>query len=214
MIATLYIAESPEDRIGETQKILKSAGIDGNHPDLLYFPGDSKLGIEQVRKIKQHLSIKPYSAKGRVIVLEDASLLTVEAQNAILKTLEEPPPNAILILGATSESKLLPTILSRCEIVSIQSSKIKTGIEYAEDIEKLLKAGIEEKFEYVEKLKDREGFLKSLIRYFHSKLPEYANFTKELLRSEQWTSQNVSARAILEYLMLKMPGAHQQLNHL
>lgn len=75
------------------------------------------------------------------------------------------------------------------------------------DIEKLIGSSIEERFEFIEKLKDKESFLLSLVAYFHKKLPSNAEFVKELLQAEKWAKQNVNIRAILEYLMLKMPTA-------
>ena len=217
MIARLLISPLPERR-AEIANILASHIGKGNsdytkHPDVLYYPSDSKLGILEARKIKEHFSLRPYSAKGRAIVLEDASNLTIEGQNALLKTLEEPPANAILILGAPSDAKFLPTILSRCQIVRITSVIVNSAKQSTADIEKLLNSTIEERFEYIEKLKYKEEFLKSLVEYFHQNLAshigkgnsDYPKFTKELLQAEEWTAQNVNIRAILEYLMLVMP---------
>ena len=193
---------------------LHLGGLSLNQPDLLYFETGEKLGIEQARIIKQHFSMKPFSAKGRVVVLEDASLLTMDAQNALLKLLEEPPENAILILGAPSEDKFLPTVLSRCQTVILASEERARPESYQKDVEKLLTSSIEERFEYIEKCKDREEFLHALADYFRSELHApgqrlvrlgVTNFLKELLQAEEWTAQNVNIRAILEYLMLVMP---------
>ena len=206
MIARLLISSSLDKRVEEIKKILFQAGFTPNHPDLLYFPDDSKLGIAEARIIKKHFSLKPYSAKGRGVVLEDATNLTIEAQNALLKTLEEPPSEAILILGAPSDAKFLPTILSRCQIIRVQGIGDRAQEEnYTEDIEKLISSSNEERFEYIEKLKDREEFFHSLLGYFHKKLPSNSEFVKELLTAEEWAKQNVNIRAILEYLMLVMP---------
>lgn len=204
MIARLLISSSPDEIKIEVSNFLAShlSGVNLNHPDVLYFSADSKLGISEARKIKEHFSLKPFSAKGRAVILENAANLTVEAQNALLKTLEEPPKDALLILGASSEAKFLPTILSRCQIIKIQNSKIQNQ-NYKEAIEKLITATIEERFEFIEKLKDRENFLKSLTAYFHKHSD--MQFLKELLKAEQWAGQNVNIRAILEYLMLVMP---------
>lgn len=240
MIARLLISPSLNFRVEEINKLLTSHFESEksnilNHPDLLYFPADSKLGIEQARIIKQHFSLKPYSAKGRAVVLEDAATLTAEAQNALLKTLEEPPANAILILAASSESKLLPTILSRCQIVKLSNPSViltrsarsangspvdsqsgahtpRSG-EKGKDlkIEELISSSTEERFAYIEKLKDREEFLQALVSFFHQHLrsqPSSSNltFVKELIQAEEWANQNVNIRAILEYLMLVMPS--------
>lgn len=206
MIARLVISPSLERRGQEVKKILAPVGLTNPHPDLLYFPSDSKLGVEQARIIREHFSLKPYSAKGRGVVLEDATNLTTEAQNALLKTLEEPPANAVLILGASSDAKFLPTILSRCQVIRVEGIGNRVqGEKYTADIEKLIESNIEQRFEYIEELKDREEFLHQLTNYFHKKLPSYADFSKELLLAEQWAAQNVNIRAILEYLMLVMP---------
>lgn len=177
-----------------------------NHPDVLYFKQGEKLGIAEARKIKEHFSLKPYSAKGRTVILEDAGGLTPEAQNALLKTIEELPPDAELILGAESEANLLPTILSRCQVTRLQTTDYRLPNEnYTEDIEKLLKATTEERFLYIEKLKERKEFLYALTSFSRKKLPGNALFLKELLQAEQWAKQNVNIRGILEYLMLVMP---------
>ncbi len=206
MIARLLISSTHQNLLDEINKILNQAGLSNPHPDLLTFTFESKLGMPEARKIKEHFSLKPYSAKGRVVILEDATNLTPDAQNALLKTLEELPEEGIIILGADSESKFLPTILSRCQITRLQGSVDSGQKNYSEDMERLLKADISERFEYVEKLKDKKEFLLALVSYFHQKLPLYNDFAKELLQAEQWAEANVNIRGILEYLMLVMPG--------
>ncbi len=226
MIARVIIAPL-DKRVAKINNILSTNELTPNHPDLLYLPNDSKLGIAEARKIKEHFSFKPYSAKGRAVVLEDASALTDEAQNALLKTLEELPEQALFVLGASSDAQLLPTVLSRCEIITLQPGRTSTvsSVEplqaksdksaFLEEIEKLLGSTTEERFEYIAKLKDREAFFHFLIRYFHQQLVDSTHerlnlvrlnqFVKELLQAEQWQKQNVAIRGILEYLMLSMP---------
>lgn len=213
MIARLLISPLFDKRVEEINKILSLEELTPNHPDLLYLPYTSKLGIVEARKIKDFFSLKPYSAKGRVVVLEDASALTDEAQNALLKTLEELPKNGLFILAADYDAKLLPTVLSRCEVIRLSSEEYNNynyNKNYIKDLEALLKADIPQRFEYIEKLKDREEFLKSLVLYFHQNLPSHMEngnvFLKDLLKAEEWAKQNVNIRAILEYLMLVMPS--------
>ena len=206
MIARLIISPSLDQRIEEINKLLHLREVILNHPDVLYFPSDSKLGILEARKIKMHFSLKPYSSKGRAVVMEDASSLTDQAQNALLKTLEELPDQGIIILGAASDTKLLPTVLSRCEIIRLSSTVHHlSSAKFADDIEMLLKSNVEQRFEYIEKLKERQEFLHAMVQYFHKKLPDYKDFAKELLQAEEWAEANVNIRGILEYLMLKMP---------
>lgn len=215
MIVKLFISSALESRVSEIKKILGDLKIGDNHPDLIYFKSGEKLGIEQARKIKQHLLLKPFQAKGKVIVIEDAAALTTEAQNALLKTLEEPPPQTVVLLGVASESELLPTILSRCQIINLthDTKDISLDNDLQQDISKLLKANFSERFAYIEKLKDREQFLYALVKYFRNLLlnnlssQQYTDkeFVQELIRAEEWAAQNVNIRGILEYLMLVMP---------
>ncbi len=218
MIARLLISPSPERIKEEIQKSLAShlRGVKLSHPDLLYIKTGEKLGIAEARKIKDHFSLKPYSAKGRIVIIEDAGILTTEAQNALLKTLEELPQEAMLILGASSDANLLPTILSRCQIIHLKNptSPINPTLHVPQmgkevesnDIEKLLSATIEDRFGYIEKLKNKEEFLKAMLLYFHQDLPNNKEFLTKLLQTEEWAKQNVNIRAILEYLMLEMPS--------
>lgn len=204
MLAKLLISPNLEIRTGEIDKILSELELSTNHPDLLYLASDSKLGVEQAKKIREHLSFKPFQAKGRGVVLEDASSLTVEAQNALLKTLEELQQKNLFIMGAPNEYNFLPTILSRCEVIRLQNNPT-SEVGFKKDIETLISSNISERFEYVEKLKDKEEFLQALAQYFHQKLPAYQGFTAELLEAEKWAASNVNTRAILEYLMLIIP---------
>jgi DNA polymerase III delta prime subunit len=214
MIPKLFISPSLEARVEEIKKFLAShlPGGNLNHPDVLYFDADSKLGIEQARIIKEHFYIKPYQLEGKVVVLENASALTLEAQNGLLKTLEEAPGKAVILLGANSEQDLLPTVLSRCELIYTTTPEVaaQNNTDYESDITKLINSTLEERFEYIEKLKERDELLTALIVFWRQRLlnnpsKENQKFIKELMEAEKWANQNVNIRAILEYLMLIMP---------
>ena len=71
--------------------------------------------IEEVRRIKSFVSLSPYAGPYKFVVINDAHLMTTEAQNALLKVLEEPSPSSILILVTANPNSLLPTIVSRCQ---------------------------------------------------------------------------------------------------
>ncbi len=90
------------------------------YPDLIRINRGDKpsLGIEQVRGLITELALRTYTAGAtRVAIIEDAHLLTPEAQNALLKLLEEPPPATLIILVADNIESLLPTVRSRCRAV-------------------------------------------------------------------------------------------------
>ena len=90
----------------------------GAHPDVESIkPAGNSLKIEQIREIGQSIGLKPFEGKRKVYIIEDAHLMTVEAANALLKNLEEPPAYAAFILTAAGADSLLPTIRSRCQEV-------------------------------------------------------------------------------------------------
>lgn len=90
----------------------------GAHPDvLLMIPGGTAIRIDQVRSLCGQLAMKPYEARRRFAIISDAQAMNIEAANALLKVLEEPPDRTILILTADQASDLLPTIVSRCQII-------------------------------------------------------------------------------------------------
>jgi DNA polymerase-3 subunit delta' len=95
----------------------------GNHPDMLYAELDANTGalkIEEVRTATQRLSLKPYEARYRIAIFRDFDHARGPAQDALLKTLEEPPPQALLILLAPSTESLLPTITSRSQVIALR----------------------------------------------------------------------------------------------
>lgn len=87
------------------------------HPDLAVVVREEnrrEVRVEQVRELGRTLHLHPLLARRRVAIIDDAHLLSVAAQNALLKTLEEPPGNALLVLVAAGAAALLPTVRSRC----------------------------------------------------------------------------------------------------
>ncbi len=95
----------------------------GNHPDLFWVQPESEAGrlkVEQVRELQRHLSLTPNMARYRVAVLDRFDQATPSAANALLKTLEEPPDFVVLILLAPDTDSLLPTIVSRCQVIPLR----------------------------------------------------------------------------------------------
>ena len=100
-----------------------------NHPDFYQIePENRTIKIEQIRAMQEKISEKPITSSRKVYLIIDSDTMTKEAQNCLLKTLEEPPEYASIILIASNESKLLNTIKSRCMKISfdpIEESKIE-----------------------------------------------------------------------------------------
>lgn len=92
--------------------------LSGNHPDIVVIsPEKGTIGIDRVRELSKSLAYPPYESEMRVVILEDVHTMRSEAANSLLKTLEEPPEDNLLILTAESSSEVLPTIVSRCQSV-------------------------------------------------------------------------------------------------
>lgn len=87
----------------------------GIHPDVhLVSPEGATLKIDQIRTLTQEATLRPYEGRRKVFILDQAETMTEQAQNALLKTLEEPPGATVLVLIAPEASALLPPIASRC----------------------------------------------------------------------------------------------------
>ncbi len=87
----------------------------GNSMDVLEIDGASNRGIEEIRELKEKISFLPALGKYKVYIVDEVHMLTNEAFNALLKTLEEPPAHVIFVLATTDPQKLPPTVLSRCQ---------------------------------------------------------------------------------------------------
>ena len=86
---------------------------EGVHPDVLEFPKDKNLAVNDVKEIIEQANVKPMICDKKIIVINDISFSSEEAQNKLLKTLEEPPKNVYFLISTTNLDKVLPTIKSR-----------------------------------------------------------------------------------------------------
>jgi len=94
----------------------------GQHPDVHIFGLDGEgIKIQDVRQMLSRVQLRSFEAKTKVFILKDAESLTLEASNALLKTLEEPTPDSLIILTTSSLEQILPTVKSRCQRVSFFS---------------------------------------------------------------------------------------------
>ncbi len=87
----------------------------GNSFNVIEIDAASNRGIDSIRDLREKVMMPPATGKYKVYILDEAHMLTTEAFNALLKTLEEPPPHAIFVMATTDVHKMLPTVLSRCQ---------------------------------------------------------------------------------------------------
>ena len=95
----------------------------GNHPDIIYIRHDkpASIGVEDIRdQLTGDIQIRPYNGKYKIYIVPEAEKMTVQAQNAILKTIEEPPEYAVIILLTANDQSFLDTIRSRCVTLNLK----------------------------------------------------------------------------------------------
>lgn len=88
---------------------------DGSFIDLIEIDAASNRGIDEIRELKEKINYQPSSGRKKIYIIDEVHMLTKEAFNALLKTLEEPPEHVIFILATTEPDRILPTIVSRCQ---------------------------------------------------------------------------------------------------
>lgn len=144
MVANAYIFNGPKGCGKKTAALIFAAAINcsndsckpqpcgcctsckkakaGTNPDIVYVkPSGNTIKINQIREIIMNISAKPYENLHRVIIIENGDKMTPEAQDAFLKTLEEPEGNNVFIILTQNHNNLLPTIISRCQVFNFQS---------------------------------------------------------------------------------------------
>ena len=140
-----------------------------NNPDFfMIIPEDGKIKIEKIREIQRKIAEKPIVSNKKVYIIDDAQVMTTEAQNCLLKTLEEPPEFVTIILIGSNENNFLSTIKSRCTIIKfqdIENSQIKDYLKSKYDIK--VSDNLLEIFDgsigKAEKLKDKQELYNSII---------------------------------------------------
>lgn len=190
-----------------------------SHPDLLIIKKESSknsIGINSARKVINFLVTKPYSAAQKVVVVDSAHFLTLQAQNALLKTLEEPPSYALIILEAKTEDSLLETVVSRCRKIKTKSDLIEFKDEII-SISEIKNSDIGEKlniaFEISKKesdeiisiieswiMQEREQMLKNPVIDLAKNIEHMESIKNDI------ENTNVNKRLALEVLVLNISG--------
>lgn len=112
---------------GETEPCMEchscKQALSGNQPDIIFVSHEkpNTISVEDIRaQINNDIVIKPYSSPRKIYIINEGEKMTVQAQNALLKTLEEPPEYAVILILTSNVDTLLPTVLSRCVVLNMK----------------------------------------------------------------------------------------------
>lgn len=178
-------------------------------PDVLVIHPEKTIGIEEVRQIQAFLSRKPMQSPKNTVYLLDAHLLTLPAQNALLKTLEEPPATAEIYLVTNSPDLLLPTVLSRVQIIKSETEMPpldQARLKKAESTYiRIATAKRGARLAVVDELnfarEQAMEFLDDLERLKHANLNLKINYPV-LVQARKYLRANVNVKLTLDYLFL------------
>jgi DNA polymerase-3 subunit gamma/tau len=120
----------------------------GKSLDIIEIDGASNRGIDEIRSLRENVKLSPASGRFKVYIIDEVHMLTKEAFNALLKTLEEPPKHVKFIFATTDPHKVLPTILSRCQKFQFNLLSLNQIVAKLKDIAKKEKIEIDEALFY------------------------------------------------------------------
>ena len=158
MHAYVMTGGTPDERSHRITDVLHERRI-SPHDIISVLPETTSIGIEQIRTVHARLSLSPLGNTTHAVVISSAHTMTPEAQNAFLKTLEEPPGEAIIYLESDQPEALLPTVLSRCQTIRLSESSdrvqpcqtdSKESIQILKTIEQLLFATVGERLKIID----------------------------------------------------------------
>jgi DNA polymerase III gamma/tau subunit len=189
--------------------------------DVQIIETEKAVGIGDIRNLQKKLFLKPIESETKAVILEAFLGMTVDSQNAFLKVLEEPPAHTMIIILVSSLDFILPTILSRCNLINLDKTKKLSDEEIENNLKIILglkKEGISQSLLIAQNnSKDREAalnFLENLIISVHSVLENKQSElpTKDLQKilkdmQETYTTiktANVAPRFALENLLLNL----------
>jgi DNA polymerase-3 subunit delta' len=127
---TLQCDEKGINACGKCKSCLQAESR--NHPDIIWITHEKiSIGVDDIRlQVNNDIAIKPYSGQYKIYIIDEADKMTEQAQNALLKTIEEPPEYAIILLLTNNINNLLPTILSRCVTLNLKTVRVDLMKEY------------------------------------------------------------------------------------
>jgi DNA polymerase III delta prime subunit len=223
MVSFIVIAKEKKKREANRVEFAKKHAIDTFDITIISKDSDTKtstqsIGIETIKLIQKKLYFKPIKSKDKMVVIEEAQLLTPEAQNALLKVLEEPPANTFIILETETKEALLQTILSRCQIITLEEDPKKLSENTINELNQFIKAlpdlPVGQRLKQAELLaKDKEkalSWIENLILVMRDELLQnYKSDNAIIIRKLQTLytllkTTNVNLRFAIEHTLLSL----------
>lgn len=181
--------------------------------DITIIESEKAVGIAQVKEFQRKIYLKPYKSDKKAVILQADNGLTTEAQNALLKVLEEPPNNTIIAILTEFPDNVLSTIISRCKVITLEKEITEKDFKEFEKILVLLKdRGVGERLKLAQDYsKDKETaleFLKNLIFASENLLKDNNEMlpTIKLLQEsyKEIKNTNINLRLAMEHLFLSI----------
>ncbi len=169
-----------------------------NNPDLIIvekLEDKTEIIIDQIHELQKKLSLRPFNHETKIAVIYNAQNLNLSSQNALLKTLEEPSENTIIVLCANSDQNLLPTILSRCEIISLTPGIPLLASDLQKTLDLLKEGNFKNREETVQKIDEA-------IYFSRRNLVKNYSLMKKLLKARKYLLANTNIKLTLENLFL------------
>jgi DNA polymerase-3 subunit delta' len=194
-------------------------------PDLIQLTAENAIGIDQVRDLEHQLSLKPHSFPPKIGAIIRAEKLTIEAQNALLKILEEPIGDSILILTSPRQESLLTTVVSRCQLIHLpEKAEIELTMEemkpLSQELEKILFSSPGKRILFSSQFKSREEailfcqtqlvlwreiLLGQIVPLSSLSIKEITATIRQIEKTLSYLQANINPRLALDNLLLSYP---------
>lgn len=225
MQSFLITGSDEKERIEKFEKIVGEKLLSlKKSPDFFILQAvENSIGIAEVRTLQKKLSLKPYREKNKIVLFYEAQNMTVEAQNSLLKTLEEPDASTLIYLTAPDGFWLLPTITSRCQIICLPNKEgIKIEQKEEQEITKLfrilLKSTTGRRLKIIEEegiAKDKTtavNFLDKLLFIVRKQLlKDYEttsfNVLSLIIKYKKYLEANCNVKLTLEIFLIELPSS-------
>lgn len=213
MHAFLITSGTPESRQKHIRDLLdlwKVSSFDTITADT----DNPSIGIEQVRELERRSRLMPFNSPWSVLIINEAHLLTIEAQNALLKTLEEPPPHLKIILESQTADVFLPTVISRCQHVLLEQTQRYSSEELHSaltTIKKIFGGSIGTRFNTIDTIaktrEEAEAWIQTAIAAVHMAFEGQHDSTvvfllRRLLDAQKHLAANVNYKLVLDHIFL------------